>query len=255
LRSMEETITCRLLSVNNRLGTYQTVTPVISSFFMDVYEIRRLRLRELIDTRFRGVVKRCAEHMEMKPPQLHRWLSTKSKDSRRIEYDSARTIEEKNGLPAGWLDVDHGGAEQVGQEPLRIEQPAATYGPPVTDEEADLLSDLRELLPDKRETFARDIRAMAVEARAYKVMGMRNTTPVGDADVAKHLPPAPTEQPPERRQDGPGRRTSDEPPQAKRRSAPLHPGGGRVHGDRTPTRREREDEADSSDKKGNDHGA
>lgn len=71
---------------------------------MDIYENRRLRLRQAIEKRFKGNVKRCAEHMGMKPPQLHRWLSTTSKDRRRIEWDSARNIEERLGLSERWLD-------------------------------------------------------------------------------------------------------------------------------------------------------
>lgn len=85
------------------MGTYLKVMSVLN-YGMDIYEIRRLRLRELIDSRFDGVVKRCAEALEMKPPQLHRWLSLTSKDRRRIEYDSARGIEAKLGLANLWLD-------------------------------------------------------------------------------------------------------------------------------------------------------
>ena len=96
MRSMTATITCRLSSVNNPTGTYQIGTRVLSSATMDIYEIRRLRLRELIKFRYGGIVKRCAESLEMKPPQIHRWLSTTSKDSRRIEYDSARGIAKRS---------------------------------------------------------------------------------------------------------------------------------------------------------------
>lgn len=75
---------------------------------MDIYELRRTRLRKLIDDKFDGVVLRCAEALTMKPPQLHRWLSVTSKDRRRMEYDSARAIETTLGLPPLWLD---GGTE------------------------------------------------------------------------------------------------------------------------------------------------
>lgn len=71
---------------------------------MDIYELRRQRLRQAIDDLYEGVVLRCAEAIGKKPPQLHRWLSVTSKDRRRIEYDSARTLETDMGLPALWLD-------------------------------------------------------------------------------------------------------------------------------------------------------
>lgn len=73
---------------------------------MNVYEVRKTRLRQLIDIKFAGNVKRCAEALDMKPPQLHRWLSTTSKDKRRIEFDSARNIEDRLGLRKNWLDSD-----------------------------------------------------------------------------------------------------------------------------------------------------
>lgn len=42
---------------------------------MGISEIRRTRLRKLIDERFDGVTLRLATALDMKPPQLHRWLS------------------------------------------------------------------------------------------------------------------------------------------------------------------------------------
>jgi len=71
---------------------------------MNIFEIRRKRLRLLIDTDFAGVTKRCAEALGMPPPQLHRWLSTTTNSPRRIEEESARAIESKLKLPDRWLD-------------------------------------------------------------------------------------------------------------------------------------------------------
>lgn len=71
---------------------------------MDIYEIRRTQLQRLIDERFNGVTKRCAEALGMPPPQLHRWRSTTAKETRRIEWESARSIETKLDLPQGWMD-------------------------------------------------------------------------------------------------------------------------------------------------------
>lgn len=71
---------------------------------MNVFEIRRRRLRLLIDTNYEGVTKRCAEALGLPPPQLHRWLSVTTSSPRRIEEESARAIETKLALPERWLD-------------------------------------------------------------------------------------------------------------------------------------------------------
>lgn len=65
-------------------------------------DTRRSRLRTLIDERFDGVAARLATTLDMKPPQLHRWLSGRQG----ISEDSARAIERKIGLSRGWLDTD-----------------------------------------------------------------------------------------------------------------------------------------------------
>lgn len=75
---------------------------------MNIYEIRRAQLQRLIDERFDGVVKRCADALGMPPPQLHRWRSTTAKETRRIEWESARGIEAKLDLPQGWMDQAEG---------------------------------------------------------------------------------------------------------------------------------------------------
>lgn len=71
---------------------------------MDTKDTRRLRLRKLIDERFDGVVARLAQRLDMKPPQVHRWLSGKQG----IHEDSARAIEQKVGIEANWLDLPLG---------------------------------------------------------------------------------------------------------------------------------------------------
>lgn len=74
---------------------------------MGISEIRRTRLRKLIDERFDGVTLRLATALDMKPPQLHRWLS----GGQGIREDSARKIEERLQLGQGWLDgIERGGA-------------------------------------------------------------------------------------------------------------------------------------------------
>lgn len=67
---------------------------------MEIAEIRRTQLRKLIDERFDGVTLRLAVALDMKPPQLHRWLS----GGQGIHEESARKIEEKLKIQRGWLD-------------------------------------------------------------------------------------------------------------------------------------------------------
>lgn len=71
-----------------------------------IYETRRRRLRELVDSRFAGVVVDCARELDMRAPQLYRWLREPEPgaQTRRIEEDSARAIEERLSLGRGWLD-------------------------------------------------------------------------------------------------------------------------------------------------------
>lgn len=68
---------------------------------MDTNEIRRVKLRQLIDERYDGKVARLAAFLDMKPPQLHRWLS----GGQGVHENSARAIERDCGLPPGWLDL------------------------------------------------------------------------------------------------------------------------------------------------------
>lgn len=70
---------------------------------MDDKEIRRKNLRGLIDERYQGVAARLAAALDMKPPQLHRWLSGRQG----VSEDSARAIEAMLNLPRKWLDRVH----------------------------------------------------------------------------------------------------------------------------------------------------
>ncbi|THF61421.1 hypothetical protein E6C76_20280 [Pseudothauera nasutitermitis] len=67
---------------------------------MDDKEIRVAMLRQLINDQFGGVALRLAIALDMKPPQLHRWLS----ERQGVSAESARAIEMKLGLARGWLD-------------------------------------------------------------------------------------------------------------------------------------------------------
>ncbi len=71
---------------------------------MDTYEARRKALKDIIDQQFGGSIAKLAEVLDIKPPQISRWLSTTTKDPRKITEDSARSIEKKLGLTDKYLD-------------------------------------------------------------------------------------------------------------------------------------------------------
>ncbi|WP_341674976.1 hypothetical protein [Niveibacterium sp. SC-1] len=105
------------------------MTDPVESEPMDISQIRRARLKQLIDDQFGGVVLRFAEAMDMKPPQVHRWL-TQAKSGQNIREDSARNIETRCGLTRGWMDLPEGGAYQLttaAQSPLSAGEAVAQY--------------------------------------------------------------------------------------------------------------------------------
>lgn len=71
---------------------------------MDIYDIRRAQLQRLIDERFEGNATAFARALDMRAPQVHRWRSTTSKQACGMEWESARSIEEKLQLEDGWMD-------------------------------------------------------------------------------------------------------------------------------------------------------
>lgn len=97
----------QLTLVNNYLGNiYQAFDAV--QLGMNVKNIRLINLRRLIKTSFAGNAGQCADKLEIKRPQLNRWV-TPNEDARQgISEESARTIEKKLGLQDGYLDKLHG---------------------------------------------------------------------------------------------------------------------------------------------------
>lgn len=71
---------------------------------MQIKKIRFDRLRKLIDDRYGGNAGQCADYMDMKRPQINRWLTPNENVRQGISEDSARMIERKHSLPTGWLD-------------------------------------------------------------------------------------------------------------------------------------------------------
>lgn len=75
---------------------------------MDIYAIRKVNLRRLIDTRANGVLARFAEAIETDPNYLSQILSEKTKA--RLGSALARKIEERLQLVSGYMDVIQGDA-------------------------------------------------------------------------------------------------------------------------------------------------
>jgi hypothetical protein len=74
-------------------------------FDMDKYEIRRLRVQELIDTKCGGVHAKFAEKIERDPSYVGRMLYPPGKKGRKNISDVLiELIEGKFELPPGWLD-------------------------------------------------------------------------------------------------------------------------------------------------------
>lgn len=71
---------------------------------MDIADIRRLRLKEIIDSRFEGVSARLAGAIGIQPSYVARIFTGKSEHRRNIGERMARNIELTLDLPSGWLD-------------------------------------------------------------------------------------------------------------------------------------------------------
>ncbi|WP_195759015.1 S24 family peptidase [Pseudomonas syringae] len=71
---------------------------------MDIREIRRYNLRQLVKTRYGGVTARLAEKIGRQASYVARVLSDNSEHARNIGEKLAREIEEACDLPVGFLD-------------------------------------------------------------------------------------------------------------------------------------------------------
>lgn len=74
---------------------------------MDIYEMRRVRLRKLIDDDFGGRQADFARFVLLAPSQVNRWLSSTAAKIPKINEASARDIEHKCNKPAGWMDSEN----------------------------------------------------------------------------------------------------------------------------------------------------
>lgn len=95
-------ITAQLMKGNNCVGNSQAVNQV-AKLDMDIKQIRVDRLRKLIADKYTSNGAFADAH-GMKRPQVSRWLTSNLAARQGINEVSARAIEEKEGLPVGWLD-------------------------------------------------------------------------------------------------------------------------------------------------------
>ena len=94
---------------------------------MSISETRKSRFKKLVDDLFLGNQNEAARKLEIKPPQINRWLSDKNSDPRSISEISARKIEQKLNLPDGWLDGRTISAIINSASALTAEQKTAIY--------------------------------------------------------------------------------------------------------------------------------
>lgn len=71
---------------------------------MDVYEVRRQRLKELIQAVTQGNVAVFAGRFGYQPAQLSQYLSNTYNGGRSIGERAARALEQRVSAPVGWLD-------------------------------------------------------------------------------------------------------------------------------------------------------
>jgi hypothetical protein len=74
---------------------------------MDIFEIRRTRLRKLIDDDFDGNQSAFGRFTSYSQTQINKWLSLTNVSRRNITELSAREIEQKCNKPRDWLDSEN----------------------------------------------------------------------------------------------------------------------------------------------------
>lgn len=118
LKSMAINVTARLTPVNNCAGNIHRPWLMLELAYMDAKYNRRQHLLKIIEKRFGGNSGKCADFLEMKRPQLSRWITSNEGARQGIAEDSARLIEKKLGLASGSMDSDiaNGPELQLGPE-------------------------------------------------------------------------------------------------------------------------------------------
>lgn len=136
-----------------------------------------------------------AKRLGLNQPTLYRLISGETKRDPKRETLEKIAKHYRCSVDDLYSGAVLSGARSSSREAVQAEE--RHYGAPVTDKEAALLRDLRELLPDRWEHYSLKIREEANVARAYKAMG--HPEPVSDERVAQFIGPAPAVPPVERR--------------------------------------------------------
>lgn len=150
---------------------------------MRIKDLRRKRLRVLIDRYFAGNVAAFARAIKRPAPNVHRWLATDKPYGQGISEDVARDIEAHTGVGADFLDTDDG-----------TQDPPAT-ATTLTPHEERMLSLWRALFQDQKDELLGKMeteaeRAGRIEAE-LKRRGFDKFVP--DQEVGKHIKPRPAQ--------------------------------------------------------------
>lgn len=150
---------------------------------MDLHDIRRARLRQLIKERFVGVNARLAEVMEWPATDISRFF-VKSEHGRNITEGKAREIERKCKLEKYWLDNPEA-------PHLKVQQTIPTYSIPESVQ-TKLLEAYSFLTPEQQDDIVDQMVAYrkANEAAVKHLSGRFKT--VTKARAAEKLPAAPS---------------------------------------------------------------
>lgn len=107
---------------------------------MDIYETRRLNIRDLITRRYNGKIAAFADAVERAPSYVSRCVSGKPEHRKRVGEDLARAIEEKIGLERYWLD--QASAVDVDGLPVKLVEKIKSYRPIVEIERYDIAASM-----------------------------------------------------------------------------------------------------------------
>ncbi len=107
---------------------------------MDIYETRRLNIRDLITRRYNGKIAAFADAVERAPSYISRCVSAKPEHRKRVGEDLARTIEDKIGLDRYWLDQASG--VDVEGLPVKLAEKIKSYRPIVEIERYDIAASM-----------------------------------------------------------------------------------------------------------------
>lgn len=104
---------------------------------ISIFERRRLNLRRLLETRYRGNQAELARAINRAPSYVWRLLSKESDSAKHLGEDLARLIERSCGLATFWLDQEHGDLAQSvlstasSAEVARVPRPSGPRAIPV----------------------------------------------------------------------------------------------------------------------------